>query len=65
MRYRQWPWSYLVEENLGFPKDVLELGELEVVPLESLCILVHFAEFVFQLLKCRLWRKVGFNEVDT
>lgn len=56
--------AYLVEEHLGFPEDVLQLGQLEVVPLESLGVLVYLAKLIFQLLKRGLTKHLVRLEKD-
>lgn len=43
--------TYLIEENLGFPQDVLEFRQLQEVPLKGFGVLVHLTEFVFKLLE--------------
>lgn len=42
---------YLVKENLGLPQDVLQLGQLQEVLLQRLCVLVDLAQLVLQFLK--------------
>ena len=42
-----------VEELLGLSQDMLQLGELEKVPLKRLCVLIHLSQFVLELLEGR------------
>lgn len=46
--------TYLIEEHLGLTQNVPQFGELQIVAFQCLGILIDFAQFIFQLLECRL-----------
>lgn len=43
--------THLVEEDLRLAQDLLQLGQLQEVPLQRLRVLVHLPQLVLQLLE--------------